>query len=119
MIGIHFPLTIENGDLKLDFFPEDIFLSEVRAILTTRPGERVYRNNYGAKNQLLKKLDLNQLIADYSLALETNLEPLGFREIVVDVDSSIAELQQGIVNLIIRFSIESEEITTSFVLEIS
>jgi hypothetical protein len=108
MIGIRFPLEIIDGDLVLDETPSEIVLSEIKAIISTRLGERVYRQDYGTPNFLLKKLDLGKVIAELSLALENNLAPLGFSQIIVEVDSPLADIQRGLINLVVNFSVNSE-----------
>lgn len=108
MFGISFPLRIENGDLALDLSPSEIVLSEIKAILFKRLGERVYRQDYGSPNFLLKKLSVDKVIAELTLALENNLAPLGFSQIIVEVDSPIEDLQQGVINLVVRFSVNEE-----------
>ena len=114
MKGIKFPLEIVNGDLAVDETPEEIVISEIKATLSTRFGERVYRQDYGSPNFLLKKLDLGKLIAERTVALESSLAPLGFSQIVIEVDSPITDIQQGIVNLVLRFSVNAELFNFSY-----
>lgn len=118
MKGIRFPLQIINGDIAIDESPSDIVVSEIKAILYTRLGERVYRQEYGSNNFLLKKLNIGSIIAELSLALENNLSPLGFSQIIIELDSPIEEIQQGVLNLILNFSVNEELFNFSYAVQL-
>jgi hypothetical protein len=118
MKSIKFPLEIINGDIAMDDTPADIVISEIKAILFTRLGERVYRQDYGSPNFLLKKLNVGSIIAELSLALENNLAPLGFSQIILEVDSPIAEIQKGLLNLVLRFSVNEELFNFSYTIQL-
>ena len=114
MQSIRYPLEIIGGDLVLDTTPEQIIASEIRAILETRLGDRPFRQTYGSKQYVLKELDLSDLLTSISSALETNLSLLGFSAVTVELDSELAELQSGVVSLIINYSLNETELSTSY-----
>jgi hypothetical protein len=114
MQSISYPLQIVTGDLALDYTPEQIIASEVLAILETRLGDRPFRQSYGSKQYILKALDLSNLLTSVSTALETNLELLGFSAISVELDSTLNELQTGLINLVIKYSLNNQELQTNY-----
>jgi hypothetical protein len=116
--SIKFPLEIINGDIATDDTPADIIISEIKAILSTRLGERVYRQDYGTNNFLLKKLNIGSIIAELSLALENNLAPLGFSQIILEVDSPIEKIQKGAINVILNFSVNEELFNFSYTIQL-
>lgn len=118
MQSIKYPLEIIGGDLAIDTTPEQIIASEIRAILETRIGDRPLRQTYGSKQYILKELDLSDLITSISSALETNLSLLGFSAITVELDSNLAELQRGLTKLIVNYSLNGSELSTSYSLEL-
>jgi hypothetical protein len=114
MKSISYPLKLVDGDLAFDDSEEEIISSEIKAILETRLSERPYRQTYGSKQYVLKSLDLSDLLSSLSTTLETNLSLLGFSAIVVELDSSLTDLQQGIINLIIKYSLNNNELSSSY-----
>lgn len=119
MQAISYPLRLVNGDLALDYTDTEIIQSELLAIIDTRLGDRLYRQSYGSKQYILKELDLSQILTDISVALETNLSALGFSAISVDLDSDLPDLQSGLLDLVIRYSLNASELTTSYSLQIA
>lgn len=119
MQSISYPLRIINGDLAIDYTESEIIKSELLAILETRLGDRPFRQTYGSKQYVLKQLDLSQLLTEISVALETNLSLLGFSAITVDLDSDLNELQTGLINLVIIYSLNQKELSTSYSLQLS
>lgn len=118
MQSIKYPLEIIGGDLAVDTTPEQIIASEIRAILETGLGDRSLRQTYGSKQYVLKELDLSDLITGISSALETNLSLLGFSAITVELDSNLAELQGGLTELIVNYSLNGSELSTSYSLQV-
>lgn len=118
MQSIRYPLEIIGGDLALDYTAEQIIGSEIRAILDTRLSERVLRQTYGSKQYVLKALDLSDLLVSISSALETNLSLLGFSAVRVELDSSLVELQAGLVSLVVIYSLNNTELSTNYSLQI-
>ena len=119
MQSIRYPLEIIGGDLALDYTAEQVIGSEIRAILDARLGERVLRQTYGSKQYVLKALDLSDLLVSISSALETNLALLGFSAIRVEIDSGLAELQSGLVSLVVTYNLNNTELSTSYSLQIA
>lgn len=118
MQSIKYPLEIVGGDLCIDTTPEQIIASEIRAILETRLGDRSLRQTYGSKQYVLKELDLSGLLTSISSALETSLILLGFSAISVELDSDLTELQSGLVKLIVNYSLNGSELSTSYSLQV-
>jgi hypothetical protein len=116
--SISYLLNIVAGDLALDYTSEQIIASEILAILETRPGDRPFRQSYGSKTYVLKALDLSDLLTSISTALETNLTLLGFSAITVELDSELIDLQGGLINLVIRYSLNNQELSTSYSINI-
>jgi hypothetical protein len=119
MKSIAFPLEIIDGGLAIDENPEEIIQSEILAVLYTRKKERVYRQTYGTPNFLLRKLDINYLLIELNSALEYSLSRLGYAQILVEVDSDIADLQEGKVNLIISYRIGDSLLKSAFLVDLN
>lgn len=113
-----YPIQIVNGDLATADTDAEIIASEVRSILDTRISERVYRQDYGSPNLVLKTLDLSKLITGLSSALETSLSLLGFSKINVEVDGDVTDLQRGVVPLLITYSLNGSELNTLYTINI-
>jgi phage baseplate assembly protein W len=118
MRAISYPLRIVNGDLAIDYTPTQVIRSEILAILETRFGDRPFRQSYGSKNYVLKKLDLSDLITSISVALETNLALLGFSAISVEIDSDLQELQGGVVNLLVKYNLNGNVLNTNYSIQL-
>lgn len=119
MKSFTFPLSIVDGDLAVDESPEEIIESEILSILQTRPFERVFRQNYGTPNFLLKKLDVNYLLIEINAALELSLTSLGFAQVSVEVDSEITQLQLGQINLVISYTVGNALIKSAFLVDLN
>jgi phage baseplate assembly protein W len=119
MRSISYPLRIVNGDLAVDYSPTQIIQSEILAILETRLGDRPYRQSYGSREYVLKKLDLSELLSSLSVSLETNLALLGFSAITVEIDSELEELQLGTVHLVVKYNLNGNELNTNYSIQIS
>lgn len=119
MKSITFPLTLIDGDLAVDQDATEIIQSEILSILQTRKHERVFRQNYGTPNFLLRKLDINYLLIEINAALQISLVGLGFAQVVVDVSSNISELQQGLVNLIISYKVGDALLKSNFLVDLN
>lgn len=114
MKSIKYPLQTIDGDLAFDDSSEEIIKSEIQAILETRLSERPYRQTYGSKQYVLKSLDLSDLLSSLSTALETNLSLLGFSAIAVELDNNLNDLQKGLLAVVVRYSLNNEELSTSY-----
>jgi hypothetical protein len=119
MKSITFPLEIIDGDLAVDQDATEIIQSEILSILQTRKHERVFRQSYGTPNFLLRKLDINYLLIEINAALQISLVGLGFAQVVVEVDSDISELQQGLVNLIISYKVGDALLKSNFLVDLN
>lgn len=119
MKSITFPLEIIDGDLAVDKDATEIIQSEILSILQTRKNERVFRQSYGTPNFLLRKLDINYLLIEINAALQTSLVGLGFAQVVVEVDSDISELQQGLVNLLISYKVGDTLLKSNFLVDLN
>ena len=126
MKSISFPLEIIDGDLSVDQDATEIIQSEILSILQTRKHERVFRQNYGTPNFLLRKLDINYLLLEINAALQISLVGLGFAQVVVEVDSDISEFlsrmhlhQQGLVNLVISYKVGDALLKSNFLVDLN
>lgn len=119
MKSITFPLEIIDGDLAVDQDVTEIIQSEILSILQTRKHERVFRQNYGTPNFLLRKLDINYLLIEINAALQVSLVGLGFAQVVVEVDSDISQIQQGLVNLIISYKVGDSLLKSNFLVDLN
>jgi hypothetical protein len=119
MKSISFPLEIIDGDLSVDQDATEIIQSEILSILQTRKHERVFRQSYGTPNFLLRKLDINYLLIEINAALQISLVGLGFAQVVVEVDSDISELQQGLVNLVISYKVGDSLLKSNFLVDLN
>ena len=71
--GISYPLTIENGNLKVST-DYDLLSQQIRSIVETRYFERVMRASYGIGDYVLEILDPGQINSAIQYSILNNVE---------------------------------------------
>lgn len=105
---ILFPLQIDSdGDLLHSNDPLDILASEAYSFLDTAIYTRPLRIDYGSKTYVLTQIQLGTLMSELTLSLTANM-PAEFGQISVSVDSSVAQLQAGVVSITINFTYNNQ-----------
>ena len=97
-----FPPELINGDLKVDQTIEELIISEIKSLLSTRLGERPLRLQYGSPELVLQALDLSDILVDLNLALNLQLDWV--QPLYTTVVSTPAELSKGLLKLQVSFS---------------
>jgi hypothetical protein len=119
MNGYTFPLEIIDGDLAMDSDAGEVLQSEILSLLRTRKKERILRQNYGTPNFLLKKLDLAAILSELNQALSINVAGLGYASVSVEIESELSDLQQGIINLLISYSLGEELLQSTLLVDLN
>jgi hypothetical protein len=71
--GISYPLTVENGNLKVST-DYDLVSQQIRSVVETRYFERVMRANYGIGDYVLEVIDPGQINSAIQYSILNNVE---------------------------------------------
>lgn len=102
VVGLKFPLTIENGSLKLSR-GEDRVVEQILEVLQTSVGERVYRQFFGMPNLLFESISEAILEADIEKQLQAQIPVSG-----VNISVKIRNTTESGVLILVTYSMSNK-----------
>lgn len=99
--GISYPLTVENGNLKVSTDYE-LVTQQIRSVIETRYYERVMRADYGIGNYVLEILDPGQINSAIQYSILENVKGLSSLSVSGDWQT---EGEDGLYRVFIQYSV--------------